>query len=47
MAHSIFWEGSKERERNWSRRKLHIEKGLASSINTRSADGKTITPPLS
>ena len=47
MACSILWEGTKERERNWSRRKLHIRRGLISNTSMRSANGKTITPPPS
>ena len=43
----IFWENSEDRERNWSRRKLQERKGLVSSTSARSADRKTITPPLS
>ena len=46
MACSIFWEGSKEREKNQSRRKLHDRRGLANSINVRSTDKRTITLPL-
>ena len=47
MVWDAFWEGTKGRERNWSRRKLHKRRGLVSSTSMRSADGKMITLPPS
>ena len=47
MVWGVFWESTKGRERNRSRRKLHVRKGLTSNTNTRSANERTITPPLS
>ena len=37
----------RQRERNWSRRKLHKRRELISSTSARSANGKTIIPPPS
>ena len=47
MGWGLFWEDSKGRERNQSRRKLHIRRGLTSSINVRFTNGMMITPPPS
>ena len=38
-------EGSKDKERNQSRRKLQRRRGLINNINARSADGKMIPRP--
>ena len=47
MVWGVFWEDTKGRERNQSRRKLHVRRGLISNTSMRSTNGKTITPPLS
>ena len=45
LEQGVFWENTKGRERNQSRRKLQKRRGLVSSISVRSTNRKTIAPP--